>query len=503
MFYSQTCENIQLIVFTLDGGLLDINRLRYNYYRSTCETYHKNASREEFSKMLGNMNTMYDHSLLENIIPAKEFNKAVEKDLFEYIKLKPSIKREGVDELIQYCKQKNMKIAVYTTHKTKRAIQYLQLTGLYEKIDFLIGGDSHLKPLPHCQMLEVTCQQMDIEPSHTMIVANFESMVEAANKLLANVIYMPDLSPATEKIKASVYKVTKNPLEIMNMFLFSKYDSVEMFSPILGMNANMDLDTLTQTRDKLLEKYKDDEQLIGLVNKTYDYFNEILLKQFLIEELEKNEKKHFSFDDEDITLKGKQNIEMFEEENNQEEMIKEEAEVPFLDEKKDLFQEQSVLKNTTSIDPKRINELMDIINGNAEAEENVETEEKVEEVKEKDKSKMDTFMDGVYNLLISIILVFAFLIFRIILQEFIISIPSLNSMAITLEKGYLKILEVLFGFVFNSLHMLFKIVPTYKVFVYQNSLLSPMAVLCLFSIILIFIIISMIKGMINLIKNKD
>lgn len=503
MFYSQTCENIQLIVFTLDGGLLDINRLRYNYYRSTCETYHKNASREEFSKMLGNMNTMYDHSLLENIIPAKEFNKAVEKDLFEYIKLKPSIKREGVDELIQYCKQKNMKIAVYTTHKIKRAIQYLQLTGLYEKIDFLIGGDSHLKPLPHCQMLEVTCQQMDIEPSHTMIVANFESMVEAANKLLANVIYMPDLSPATEKIKASVYKVTKNPLEIMNMFLFSKYDSVEMFSPILGMNANMDLDTLTQTRDKLLEKYKDDEQLIGLVNKTYDYFNEILLKQFLIEELEKNEKKHFSFDDEDSTLKGKQNIEMFEEENNQEEMIKEEAEVPFLDEKKDLFQEQSVLKNTTSIDPKRINELMDIINGNAEAEENVETEEKVEEVKEKDKSKMDTFMDGVYNLLISIILVFAFLIFRIILQEFIISIPSLNSMAITLEKGYLKILEVLFGFVFNSLHMLFKIVPTYKVFVYQNSLLSPMAVLCLFSIILIFIIISMIKGMINLIKNKD
>lgn len=503
MFYSQTCENIQLIVFTLDGGLLDINRLRYNYYRSTCETYHKNASREEFSKMLGNMNTMYDHSLLEDIIPAKEFNKAVEKDLFEYIKLKPSIKREGVDELIQYCKQKNMKIAVYTTHKTKRAIQYLQLTGLYEKIDFLIGGDSRLKPLPHCQMLEVTCQQMDIEPSHTMIVANFESMVEAANKLLANVIYMPDLSPATEKIKASVYKVTKNPLEIMNMFLFSKYDSVEMFSPILGMNANMDLDTLTQTRDKLLEKYKDDEQLIGLVNKTYDYFNEILLKQFLIEELEKNEKKHFSFDDEDSTLKGKQNIEMFEEENNQEEMIKEEAEVPFLDEKKDLFQEQSVLKNTTSIDPKRINELMDIINGNAEAEENVETEEKVEEVKEKDKSKMDIFVDGVYNLLISIILVFAFLIFHIILQEFIISIPSLNSMVITLEKGYLKILEVLFGFIFNSLHMLFKIVPTYKVFVYQNSLLSSMAVLCLFSIILIFIIISMIKGIINLIKNKD
>ena len=399
-----------------------------------------------------------------------------------------------------------MKIAVYTTHKTKRAIQYLQLTGLYEKIDFLIGGDSHLKPLPHCQMLEVTCQQMDIEPSHTMVVANFESMVEAANKLLANVIYMPDLSPATEKIKACVYKVTKNPLEIMNMFLFSKYDSVEMFSPILGMNANMDLDTLTQTRDKLLEKYKDDEQLISLVNKTYDYFNEILLKQFLIEDLEKNEKKHFTFDDEEHDLNEKQKVEMFEEDedtNEKEGVPDDQADTSLKSDEADLFHEQSVLKNTTSIDPKRINELMDIINGNAEVEEETEMNEVKEENEEIENNKMSTIMDGIYNLLISIILVFAFLIFRIILQEFIASIPSLNSMAITIEKGYLKVIEILFGFVFNSLHFVFKIMPTYKGFVNQNSLLSPMAVYCLFSIILIFIFISIFKGIINLIKNKE
>ena len=43
---------------------------------------------------------------------------------------------------------------------------------------------------------------MNIDPSHTMVVANFESMVEAANHLLANVIYMPDLVPASDKIKA-------------------------------------------------------------------------------------------------------------------------------------------------------------------------------------------------------------------------------------------------------------------------------------------------------------
>ena len=43
------------------------------------------------------MNTMYDHSLLSDYISAKDFNRMVEKDLFEYIKLKPNIKREGVE----------------------------------------------------------------------------------------------------------------------------------------------------------------------------------------------------------------------------------------------------------------------------------------------------------------------------------------------------------------------------------------------------------------------
>ena len=55
---------------------------------------------------------------------------------------------------------------------------------------------------------------------------------------------------------------------------------------------------MTHIRDQLLDKYKDDEQLIALVNRTYDYFNEILSKQFLINELEKQETKRFSFDDE-------------------------------------------------------------------------------------------------------------------------------------------------------------------------------------------------------------
>ena len=493
MFYSQTCENIKLIIFTLDGGLLDLNRLRYNYYRSTCETYHKVATREDFSKMLGNMNTMYDHSLLSDYISAKDFNRMVEKDLFEYIKLKPNIKREGVDELIQYCKQKDIKIAVYTTHKTKRAIQYLQLAKIYEKIDFLIGGDSRLKPLPEVDVLEVTCQQMNIDPSHTMVVANFESMVEAANHLLANVIYMPDLVPASDKIKASVYKMTKNHLEIMNMFLFSKYDSVELFSPLLGMNAQMDLETLTHTRNQLLDKYKDDEQLIALVNRTYDYFNEILSKQFLINELEKQETKRFSFDDEQ-----NDNVQEVHDKFNDVVLEQEQEDEILPDEQDDTF----LFSKASSLDPQRMSELMDIINGDAVDEKSHEENKTNEENKNntiEQEHWLNKVIDVVYNLLISVIIVFFALIVQILLQGNSSKLSQIINMII---DGYVGIINFNFGVLFDILHSFISVIPSYKMFVYHNSSLSSMAVIALLAIISNFILITLIKKIVQMLK-KD
>lgn len=54
---------------------------------------------------------------------------------------------------------------------------------------------------------------------------------------------------------------------------------MEMYSPLLGMSSDMPLPALKQTYKRLLKEYENDEQLIDLVNNTYQYFlNEILKK---------------------------------------------------------------------------------------------------------------------------------------------------------------------------------------------------------------------------------
>lgn len=276
MFYKQSVQDIKLVVLSLDGGILELNRLRYNYFKKICKTYEQTIDLEVFAQGLGNFSTMYDCSPISDKVTNKDLNLLIERDLFEYSKLKQNIKRDGVDELLKFFHQKDIKIAIISTHKTKRAMQYLQLAGIYNDVDFIIGGDCNLPMLPNKDILMNISQQMNVAPENMMVIANFYNLVLAANHALMNVIYINDLLPADEKIRASTFKCAKNNLEIINIFLFSKYESLDMYSPLLGMSEKMNREQLTDTYHKLLQKYTSDSQLVSLVNSTYNYYIDLL-----------------------------------------------------------------------------------------------------------------------------------------------------------------------------------------------------------------------------------
>ena len=149
MFYKQTVDNIKVVILSLDGGILDLNRLRFNYLKKICKIHNYDITKEEFEKSLGNMQTMYNNFPIIKDINPDDLNELIERDLYEYAKLKPnSLIKEGTEEILQFFKQKNIKIAVISSHKIKRAIQYLQLTRLYNHIDYIIAGDRNNPSLP-------------------------------------------------------------------------------------------------------------------------------------------------------------------------------------------------------------------------------------------------------------------------------------------------------------------------------------------------------------------
>lgn len=96
MFYKQTINNIKVVILSLDGGLLDLNRLRFNYFKRICKTHNFELTKDIFEEALGNMKTMYNDFPISKDINPDDINKLIERDLYEYAKLKPeTIKKRG------------------------------------------------------------------------------------------------------------------------------------------------------------------------------------------------------------------------------------------------------------------------------------------------------------------------------------------------------------------------------------------------------------------------
>jgi beta-phosphoglucomutase-like phosphatase (HAD superfamily) len=493
MFYKQSITDIEVVVLTLDGGLLDLNRLRYNYYRRLCKHYDKSINRNSFTDSLGNMYTMYASSPIQENISNTELSELVEKDLFSYIKLKPNIYKDGIEELLQFFVQRDIRIVVVSTHKTKRAIQYLQLTRLYNYIDFVVGGDSDSEPLPSSEVLELISNQMQVSENHMLVIANFPSMVSAANKLLMNVVYIPDLVSASPTIEASVYRVAKNPLEIINLFLFAKYDTVEMFSPLLGMSAKMDVDTLQQTYEDLMEEYADDDGLLRLVKETYQYF----LAEIGYHDVDQKEilpvdtKEELPvIEEEPVIEEIIEELEVVKEDNFlEEEPIEEmtvEIQVPTHEigkndalsrQKEFVTQATSLTSLMNDIEKKEVAEVTEEIESKSDAKEGVRI--------------WDYIIDFLYTTMLSIVIVLVGMIGYVVMSDFLHAKGVVSSMVRSVVDGYILCIVMFYHLIFDGLHAIISFIPDYETLLTTSSFASRTGMetilYVIFHIILIYI----------------
>ena len=112
---------------------------------------------------------------------------------------------------------------------------------------------------------------------------------------------------------------------------------------------------------------------------------------------------------------------------------------------------------------------------------------------------LNKVIDVVYNLLISVIIVFFALIVQILFQGDSSKLAQIINMII---DGYVGIINFIFGVLFDILHSFISVIPSHKMFVYHNSSLSSMAVIALLAIISNFILITLIKKIVQMLK-KD
>ena len=381
-------------------------------------------------------------------------------------------------------------------------------------VDFVIGGDSDNLPLPDTAVLKTTLEQMNCKPSEAIVIANYPNLLYAANQCLINVIYLSDLCLVQESIGPRVFKIARNNLEIINIFLFARYDTMEIFSPLLGMSSDMDIETLDKTYAKLLEEYQNDQQLIELVRNTYHYFlGEIANREAdtvntsLFEDedviVAPVDDEHFSNPQSIATLE--KSIEEVLESEEVSETDNEIADTVF--KRENLYQDDEFSKTRTAIgcDPERVNELMDIINGNSgtKLEEGELFEKSNDEILLEKRGLLSYFINFVYTVIVVGLISFLGLIIFIGFEDFIQGPGIVAGIIKSIIDFYVNLVLSIYAVIFNSLNALLSFIPDYSSLIAGNGLLSTMAVKLVLFIIFNVIIVYIVKMIYLLITEAE
>lgn len=480
--YIQNINSIKAVAIMLDGCILDLNKYRYNYYKNLCEQNHTAITKQEFYDNLASQYTMYNDLPLCDKYKSSQINQKIEDEMYTYLKFKGTYTKEGLFELLDYFKQKDIMIAVLSTHRTKKAVEYLQMTRVFSHVHFIIGSDTKYKPLPSSETLKAITNQFEITPKELLVISPFLSLNMTANDFGSSVIYYKDLIEPTALERASSIKTVNNFFEILNFLLLEKaYDS-NIYSSMLGMSDKMNKEELDQVNNHLKKIYRDDEQILNIVQDTYEY--------------------HLSQLNEDYPKEEKHEIII---EENDEEIIDEKKEDIIDDsiQEKEIPIEDTMNKNILSINKEQELELTSAWNQLlAKEEKHIEEKEDIEEI-EKEESSVSfidyiiyIFSEFFYSLTISFIILAAGITIVLLGRDLFIS----TSFIMSIFNGYLSIVEFVISSLFNGIHSIINVLPDYYTFAYNSNFLSPDGVL-LFNILLFNgLVIFMIKMIILAVK---
>lgn len=212
---------MKAVIFDMDGVLIDTEKYLVKFWCQAGREFGYDIKRED-ALMIRSLAGKYAKPKLQSIYGAN-FNyvgvRQRRKELMQDWLEKNGIeKKEGVDEILPYLKEKGLKIAVATATDEERAIKYLKKIGIYHWFDQVICANmvENGKPMPDIYLY--ACEQIGEEPKNCYAVEDSPNGVKAAALAGCRVIMVPDLSEPDKETEKLLYTKVTSLSKIKDVF---------------------------------------------------------------------------------------------------------------------------------------------------------------------------------------------------------------------------------------------------------------------------------------------
>ncbi len=197
-------KDFKAVVFDMDGVIFDSEILIIECWQVIAKKYGIQGIEEACREVLGVNATETKEKFLIRYgadFPYDTYKAEVSKlyhDNYDdgKLPLKP-----GVVELLQYLKEKNIKVALASSTRTAVVKQELADAKIIDYFQVIIGGDMVSRSKPQPDIFLKACEELGVAPEEAFAVEDSYNGIRAAAAGHLRPIMVPDLMPPTEEMQ--------------------------------------------------------------------------------------------------------------------------------------------------------------------------------------------------------------------------------------------------------------------------------------------------------------
>lgn len=208
------------VISDMDGVILDSEKLyvRFwceaaNFYGYPMQTHHALSIRSmarpfAIERLKGYFGENFDYHAVHD--------KRIEL-MDKYIEQNGIEAKAGAKQLLEYLKDKNIKIALATATRPERTKVYLERVGLYEYFDEIVCASMVKKGKPEPDIYLYAAEKLGLKPSECIALEDSQNGIKSASSAGCITVMVPDLDGPSEEIMPLLYDVADGLRDVIRI----------------------------------------------------------------------------------------------------------------------------------------------------------------------------------------------------------------------------------------------------------------------------------------------
>lgn len=213
-------KNVKGIIFDMDGVLIDTEKISFDSFKKVFKDYNYQIDEEFYIKLIGHNVKSIKQIMLSEYGDDFPFDEIYDKKVklsIDTIKKEGLTVKRGVQQLIDYLKDNNYRIAVATSTRRQRAYEHLKEIGVLDKVDYVICGDQVMNSKPDPEIFLKAAEGIRMLPEECVVIEDSEAGIIAAYNAGIKSINVPDMIEPNDIIKKLSYKICNDLIEVKKL----------------------------------------------------------------------------------------------------------------------------------------------------------------------------------------------------------------------------------------------------------------------------------------------